>query len=568
MSRTQASVPDDALPTSRHPSSAPSISALVAVAVLPTLALAPRWLRGTRHFAWDVGDTAGTMSYVRSLCLEPTAETTNPLLNYPLGFDISAYPFWNLLDEVRLQATSLFDCSTNSLAIIFALTPLIAMIGNCLAGFIFGYSVTKNNLDGLVIALFGVFSPDILLQTRTSLSNNVLLFGLLSLASMATYCRTLRAHWLVIYASLLTLQIWTNVYVGAGTTFTSFIVIICLLPSSTFLRKLHLLTQIFAATVLSILLGLAPLLRSQWFLMSGSALAPFVRPIETERSEFRELLTSPGLLTVGSILSVILLVISFARRRSFFRGVVPFCGVVVILILNSDGQIFGPLQALYSRVLGPLRGVAYFMTFVPILFAFMTVQLRSEHPNFFRRPYASAKRFLIPIFLLDALTSLPRAGFQIEPTFYRSVALEEVAAPYSENLHLEGALLQLPDYYYSGTEIFYGAPGREILIDQMIHGMALINGRDFLTALRNCEDIYSPDSLINLDILAARGGGTIALRLEDLPVTQTERIRAQLSSAGWIRLDPSPTVSPVKLELWKASYVPAVNLSSACSGNW
>jgi hypothetical protein len=564
MSSTPASTQADEATPSRHATSTPSIRAVLAVATLPALALAPRWLRGPGHFAWDVGDTAGTMAYVRALCIEPSTSRVNDLLNYPFGFDNSAYPFWNLIDTFRVNLASIFGCTTNSLAIIFALTPLVAMIGNCVTGFLFGFSISRNNLDGAIIAVFGIFSPALLLQTRTSLSNNVLFFGLLALTALVLYLRALQAHWLVTYFFFLTAQIWTNVYTGAGFILLSQIVLLSHAAAHSKGRRGRLPLSSIAATFLSIVVGLAPLLRSQWFLLSGNSLSHYARPSRTELVGLTEVLLSPNLATFGSLLSILSIVIVAATRRAKLRTMFPFLGVLLILSLSLDLPWLGPLQWLYHRLLGPLRGIGYFNQFVPFLLALNLVQVLPKLQMVGIQSSRRRLHFVVPVLILDALTSIPRAGIQVDPTFTRAVALQDVAAPFPVDLPVNSVVLQLPDYYYSGTERLFGAPGREILIDQMFHGRPMINGRDFITALRNCVEVYSPEALIDLKALAARGGNIVALRLNDLPGYQASRLREQLVSENWQPMPLQTGDSSIDLELWRAPSAPKVDLPSAC----
>ena len=504
------------------------------------------------------------MAYVRALCLEPSNSRVNSLLNYPFGFDNSAYPFWNLLDTLRVNFASLFGCTTSSLAIIFALTPLVAMIGNCVTGFLFGFSISKSNLDGAIIAVFGIFSPTILLQTRTSLSNNVLFFGLLALTALVLYLRALQAHWLAAYFFFLTVQIWTNIYTGAGFILISQIVLLSHIAVHSEGRQRRLLLSNIAATFLSIVVGLAPLLRSQWYLLSGSSLGHYARPSRTELVGLREVLLSPNLTTFGSLVSILAIVIVATTRRAKLGPMFPFLGTVLILSLSLDLPWLGPLQSLYHRLLGPLRGVGYFNQFVPFLLALNLVQLLPKLQMVKIRPYRWRLYFVMPVLILDTLTSLPRAGSQLDPTFTRAVALRDVAAPFPLDLPTDSVVLQLPDYFYSGTERLFGAPGREILIDQMFHGRPVINGRDFITALRNCVEVYSPEALIDLKALAARGGNIVALRLNDLPGYQASRLREQLVSEKWQPMPLQTGESSIDLELWRAPSAPKVDLPSAC----
>lgn len=536
------------------------------MALLPTLALAPRWLRGPSHFAWDVGDTAGTMSHVRALCLEPTADRINPFINYPFGFDNSAYPFWNLLDESRVHLASLFGCSTDSLTIIFALTPLIAMIGNCVAAFIFGFSIHRNNLDGAIIAIFGAFSPAILLQTRTSLSNNVLFFGFLSLASLTLFLNDRKPHWLVTFFCLLTLQIWTNVYTGAGFILVALIVLLSHIISHPKSHSVRIVIPTLVSLIISVLFGLLPLLKTQWFLLSGNPLSTFARPTDTELSGLRQVLLSPNLTTLGSLVSISALVTLKALGRIRFRDLLPLFGGLLILSLTIDVPWFGPLQWLYDSIFGPLRGVGYFVSFVPFLLAFNLVHVRPMPYLEQLRSPPFLRRAAILVLIADAVMSIPRTGFQVNSTFIRAVELHEVAAPFPDDLPSNGVVFQIPDYYYSGTERLFGAPGREILIDQMIHGLPVINGRDFVTAVRNCDEVYSPGRLINFDLLSARGGTIIALRLRDLPSTQATRVQEELTSKGWNEVTVQTSDPLVGLSVWLAPTDPTVDVQLACGG--
>lgn len=560
--------PSCTLASTCRTTSRPSLFAVAAVAMLPVLALAPRWMRGPRYFAWDVGDTAGTMSHVRAVCLNQDAARLNPFINYPFGFDVSAYPFWNLLDEFRTHTASIFGCSTHSLVVIFALTPLVAMIGNCMAGYFLGYSIFSRNIDGLLMAIFGVFSPTILLQTRTSLSNNVLFFGLLAVASISKYCQNKRVHWIFIYGSLLTLQLWSNVYNGAMTIFTCAVVVLSLTKMQNQKRRWRTYSTALFATIIFFLLGIAPLLVSQWFLLAGNLLGQFARPSDTQRMSLLDAILSPNFLTAGALLTVGAAITTFIKGRSLYGTIWPLTGIGLIICLNLDTEIFGPFHYVYNQILGPLRGVSYFLTIVPILGAFVLIMLRNNSPLGHILGSQTVRRILVPLLLIDAVTSLPRIGYNIDPTFYRSTTLEDVAAPFPDDQRLAGGLLQLPDYYYSGSENHFGAPGREILIDQMIHGLPLLNGRDFITSLRNCADVYSVESLINFEVLHARGGRIVALRVTDLSAEQLGRIRKQLMSFGWNNMQLPPDNHAVHLELWVAPTKPSPNFDEACKGAW
>jgi len=543
---------------------------MAAVALLPVLALAPRFLNGPSKFPLGVGDSIGTMSYVRALCLAPEANRTNPLINYPFGFDSSAYAWWNLLDVVRVRLAAVFDCSTDSLVVIFALTPLLALILNCLSGFIFGFSIRRRNLDGFILAAFGIFTQNILLTTRASLSNNVLFFGLLGLSALATYVYDRRTIWLVIYTCLMSLQIWTNVYMGAGFILVSSVVLLTLALSLDE-RRATVVILGSAASAISIVIGLLPLLTTQWFLLTGNPLRAFARPVDTQRSSFGEILTSHGLLTVGPIVSIVGILVSIATKRSPLRSLLPLLGVLLIISVNLDANALEPLHRLYRYFFGPLRGTGYFMTFIPMMLAFNFVVVR---PNIqirggflFRNP----RYIWLTLFLLGAIMSIPRSGLQIHPDLYQSNSFTLLSAPYPDDIPLKGAVFHLPDYTYyvgGGTHAFYGSPGREILLDQMVHGRPIINGRDFLTALRNCDVVYNSTTLFDLEVLSARGGGTVAMRVDELPESQVSRIRRQLAAAGWSRAFQSSGKSFVRLELWLAAEEPEIDLSRACEGSW
>lgn len=521
---------------------------------------------------WDLGDTAGTMAQVQSLCKHPGANRLNPVINYPFGFDNSAYAYWNLADHSRAYIARLFGCSTESITWIFSVFPIISLSLTCATAFAFGYAFQKRVCDGLTMFLIGAFSPTIILQTRTSLANNVLFFGFLSLAALVTFLRSKRLGPLTISFSLMVLQIWSNIYVGAAFVLLSLVVLLSYAfepHSAKFRTRLRAPSIAAVVMLLAIAVGLLPLLRSQWFLLTNPGLSGLARPVDSQRNSLLRTVLVSIKWTPGMIGAAVFSVALGVGRRAKGPVLIPLAFATVIVILNSEGIFIDPINSLYGRIFAPLRGVGYFLSFLPILLAISLIQsLRYNRPlpSVFRVGPVHLKLsvLLVLFMMLEITASLPRTGVRLDSTLHDSQYFTEVSAKYSKNINFSDPVFHLPDFYYY-YEPWYGSPGRDIYFDQMAHGMPILNGRDLRTALLNCPDVYSDTSGLNFPILAARGAGFVSIRTQDFREPSLSSVRFQLKESGWLRIQVADDDDDVPVEVWAAPNRPIVNSLAACT---
>ena len=220
----------------------------------------------TTSFGMSSGDTEGTMWWIWTKC---KGYNSGSLLNHisePIGFDISQLPVYNLVDQLRIWMIGLFDCSTSSVILSISLLPISSLVLNTLVSYTLGFQLFRSIWAGTFVALSCSFSSQVLLATRTSLSNNFLAPGLLALVFTVIFLRKGSAISLLGILTATAVQVLCNVYNGALFIFLSitFILFFPSLAIKKFINRLYVSVTILGVAIL----GLIPLMSSQLYLLS------------------------------------------------------------------------------------------------------------------------------------------------------------------------------------------------------------------------------------------------------------------------------------------------------------
>jgi hypothetical protein len=498
-------------------------------------------------------DTEGTAWWIWSRCEGQTQLNHANGIAYPNGFDLSRFPTFNLLDELRIQFARFFGCSTSSIISQLALFPTICLFGNCLAGYFLGRTLFQNKHSAFALGMVCAFSSQILLATRTPLANNVLFLGLISVAFAAKWLQSgERAH-LVLLIAFQTLQTLVNVYNGVATLILLGTILLAF-PNE---QGLYLSRRIkgFFGSLFASVLGLGPLLASQIYLLTQTELQEVYRPVDQggeilplsslfakDRGIYNWLapdsLPRPEAGWISSpllILLLVLLLFSLSSRNGFKssnRTFVSTCLFIALLliVLIWDVPPFGFLRSFYFSVLTPLRGVSNFAKIVPVLITIACLKMIQPILLKVSSGVVSSTKvnFVLGSFcLLFLIDNVP-----ISNSYW---SLRDVR-PFIESYQTQqvtrsiGPVAQFPDFMYGPK---WGLPQRFIQLAQMGDHRPRLNGRNFLEIYDSTSAMPLPVDRKTLNVLTRRGATTVILHRALIPADDLEKSISFLRSQGF-----------------------------------
>jgi hypothetical protein len=538
-------------------------------------------------------DTEGTMWWVWSQCRAYQSGQSLTHIAAPNGFDVSQMPFFNMVDLSRILLARVNDCSFTSITTIFTLFPWVALVTTALAAYVLGFKLFKSKSLALFVCISSSFSSQVLLATRTSLSNNFLAPGMLALIFTVVYLESKSKRALVgIFASIC-FQVLCNVYNGALFAFIS-VIFLLFLPKYVNDRSINR----FLASIgvcFSAVLGLAPLIRSQFFLLSDTAETNAFRPVDQfgetvnplvlisrNYSWFDQIMPENFPRPEAGWLSIIHIAIFFlavwfllTRRRwnaeSIRTVFVSICAglFLIVLVYRLPGTDF--VRSAYFRSFSTLRGVSNFSKGIPLLFGIAGASIVQGVIN---KMASSARHtklklsytanvivfFSISMLLLD---NIPRAE-----SFYTRSSLKPLVQFWSQLPEdRTGTTAHFPDFTY-GSE--WGFPQRYMQLAQMVMNHRVANGRDYKNRADICSALPTPQNPESLKILTNRGVSRIILHRKLMVQSDFDSATSYLRGLGLsgvsYKLGESSSNLPYlnSLDILVFSLSPGLQTSSSC----
>ncbi len=493
-------------------------SALVLFCCLTLLLFYHRWWSVDPFSVYSMPDvdTDGTLWFIwlkaHSDKLFTSVELT-PLLTYPFGFDLSPFPFDNIIDDLRSAAVAWTGGSWRSAVFVINASALIAYPLSAMAMYTLCWHLTRRHLAALAGAIVFGFSGYFIMLSRGSMANNH--FWLLPLVYLffIRYCEGRRRRDLVISCVLTAVQFRINPYWSFyGWLFTPVFLAFMSAPWKT--RTLGLLQYSAFSGICLFLLNIQ-FIQQQWYLITNPAMASLVRPPgEVLYAIFEQgALFMPGTapkiypfsapMDVGAFLGYsLLLLLTFAccRRPAWshpmFRpALLCFAAAVV---LSSYVPALTAANFLYFSVFEMFRGVSR----VVQLAAFFGGIAVAIYLSTFRKHSATLWLGTVAVLVWYVAEVYPGS-----PTLRQKTDLAQVAAVY-DSLAKDDRVTAVASYpmtYYNqnwGT-----APLFEVL-GQVVHGKPLAGAKDLRLFKRDPEarplfgEISDPRTV---DVLAQHG---------------------------------------------------------------
>lgn len=519
--------------------------------VVVALFLLSHVLRSPGTFGMSNTDNEGTLWWIWTKCQGYSVNGLLTRVGWPTGFDTRDFATFNLVDEFRASAARLGRCSPETVTSIFSLFPVVALFLNLATAYLLGWKLFRNRLWALILAITGIATSQILLATRTSLANNLLAPGLLSLIFALSFFELGKQRHALLSALFLSTQMLCNAYNGAM-FFIVLIVFALAWKSEIRFRQWIVFPGIL---LLGCFVGLLPLARTQLFLITDTARRDLIRPVNLEAevvnpqillsrnySWFNSLLQgklpSPeaGWLSVFVLLLTVLAVVGpfsskiSARTRRLAVGSSAASLLIVLIACDVPGG--EPFRLIYSLLGSPFRGVSNFLKIVPLLLTIGGLsilreisQRRSEDRQV--QPWLSV--VLILLCGLNLWDSVPTS-----PSFTQRTSLIDAAQFYRSlpDSRKDDVVAHFPDYTYQPE---WGLPLRFIQISQMYTDEILANGRDFSRLHTKSSALPYPVNRRALMNLRSRGVTRVILHrnlIDSLNLYESVRFLESLGLEG------------------------------------
>ncbi|ADX44841.1 hypothetical protein Acav_0918 [Paracidovorax avenae ATCC 19860] len=463
-------------------------TALVLFSCLTLLLFSHRWWSVDPFSVYSMPDvdTDGTLWFIwlkaHSGHLFTSVELTS-LLTYPFGFDLSPFPFDNLIDDLRSAAVKWSGGGWRSAVFVINASALMAYPLAAMTMYLLCWHITRRHLSALAGAVVFGFSGYFIMLSRGSMANNH--FWLLPLVYLffIRYCENRRWRELLISCILTGLQFRINPYWSFyGWLFTPVFLAFTPYPWKT--KVLDLLRYSVLSGLCLFLLNIQ-FIQQQWYLITNPAMAGLVRPpgevlsaIFEQGAEFM-----PGIapaiypfsapMDVGAFLGyslLLLLTLACCRKAAwnhplFKPGLLCFAGAVV---LSSYVPALTAVNFLYFSVFDMFRGVSR----VVQLAAFFGGIIAAIYLSTFRKH--SARLWLGVAAVLAWYLSEVYPG---SPTLRQKTDFAQVAAVYGSLARDDEAtaVASYPMTYYNQS---WGTAPLFEVIGQVVHEKPLAGAKD------------------------------------------------------------------------------------------
>ncbi|MDA8519441.1 YfhO family protein [Acidovorax sp. NCPPB 4044] len=199
-----------------------------------------------------------------------------PLLSYPYGFDLSPFPFDNLIDDLRSAAIRWSDGGWQAAVFVINASALIAYPLSAATMYMLCWHLTQRQLASLAGAIVFGFSGYFIMLSRGSMANNH--FWLLPLVYLCfiRYCESGRWHQLLFSCILTGLQFRINPYWAFyGWLFTP---VFLVFAQKSWKSKAIGFIQYSLLSGLFLFILNIQFIQQQWYLITNPVMAGLVRP--------------------------------------------------------------------------------------------------------------------------------------------------------------------------------------------------------------------------------------------------------------------------------------------------
>ncbi len=473
-------------------------------------------------------DTEGTLWWIWSRCDGRINGDVATGIAAPYGFDMSRFATFNIVDEARILVSQLTNCDTDATLLIVSLFPFVALTLLLIATYALGWVVTSSRSLSLVLALCGGVGSQILLATRTPLANNLLAPGIFALLFFLRFKQTSRLMNLLAAYVMVSVQLLSNAYNGMAFLIVLFVFIVTFGVASH--SPASVLTELSGLAV-SAIVGLFPLLRTQWFLLNDLTARAIYRPVDVSgevisplilvsrsHSWFVNLVPDTLPTPEAGWISAPLLIAWLISCRYMFRerlntersrlaAASSFSAILIsIIVFEIPGT--GLVRSAYFGLLSPLRGVNNYAKVLPLLLALSVVAMSKETLEKYSRASRVTRRTVsigvIAVVFLNVIDSIPTSS-----TFRERNSLASVKDFYArfEDLNA-GNTAHYPVMMY---EREWGLPLRFIQLAQMYTGEPVANGRTFDQLQDPCTRLPNPSNAHAYNFLVSRGVSRVVL---------------------------------------------------------
>lgn len=431
-------------------------------------------------------DTDGTLWFIwlkaQSGKLFTSVELT-PLLTYPFGFDLSPFPFDNVIDDLRSAMVAWSGGSWRSAVFVINASALIAYPLTALTMYALCWHLTRRHLAALAGAIVFGFSGYFIMLSRGSMANNH--FWLLPLVYLfvVRYCDTRRWQDLLISCVLTGIQFRINPYWSFyGWFFTP--VFLAFMDTSWKAKLASFIRYAVLSGLCLFLLNIQFILQ-QWYLITNPAMAGLVRPPGEALSAIFEQGAAfmPGIapkvypfsapMDVGAFLGYsLLLALTLACCRKatwnhpFFKPALMCFAVAVVL--SSYVPAFTAANFLYFSVFEMFRGVSRVIQLAAFFGALAVAILLStfrRHSAYLWVGVAAACAWYLAEVYPGSSTLRQKTDFSQVAAVYDSLAKDNEAT----------AVASYPMTYYNQS---WGTAPLFEVIGQVVHRKPLAGAKD------------------------------------------------------------------------------------------
>ncbi|WP_245783463.1 hypothetical protein [Paracidovorax konjaci] len=430
-------------------------------------------------------------------------------LTFPFGYDLSPFPFDNILDDARALVVQWAGGSWRDLVWVINMSALIAYPLSAYSMYLLCWHITRKHVPAFVGAIVFAFSGYFLMLSRGSMSNNH--FWLLPLVYLffLKYLETGLLRHVLLSCLLNALEFRINPYWAFyGWLFTPLILVMQRWPWR--LRLERLATYCLLSGVFLFLVNIQ-FIQQQWFLMTNPIQSNLVRPAGgLENAIFQQgVPLVPGVgsklypfsapVDVGAFLgySVVFLIAAACfyrgawKRRYWAPFIISFLAAVV---LSSNFPALILVNHAYFFFFDMFRGVSRIVQLASFFGALLLALVFASERL---RPRAQ-----IPIALLFCLLYVWEV-FPGSPTVVQKTDFSQVAKIY-EGLAEDKEITAIASYPMVYSNVNWGTAPLFEALGQIVHQKPIAGGKDLRLFQRDPEgrpiygEIDDPGTVANL----------------------------------------------------------------------
>ncbi|MFC4161779.1 hypothetical protein [Chitinimonas lacunae] len=457
-------------------------------------------------------------------------------MSYPFGFDLSPFPFDNLIDDLRAAVVKLAGGDWRTLVFVINASALLAYPLTAYTMYLLCWHLTRDQLASVLGAIVFGFAGYFLMLSRGSMANNHFWLVPLVYLFFLRYLESGRISQLVLSCLLTGLQFRINPYWSFyGWLFTPVLMLAQPWPWRQLLRRFSLYALL--SGVCLFLLNIQ-FIQQQWYLITNPVMAGLVRPAGDLLGAIfpQGALLMPGIrsklypfsapMDVGAFLgySLLTLITLGCLGRRYWRSSywTPFMVCFVLAVaLSSYVPALLPLNQIYFFFFDMFRGVSRVVQLAAFFGGLLIALMVAARPERGRWAYVAAAAF-VALYLLEVYPG--------SPTLKQKTDLGQVARIY-ESLARDKQVSAIASYPMTYYNLSWGTAPLYEVVGQVIHRKPIAGAKDLRLFQR--DGMARPllgeiDNPLTIDNLARHGINRIVIYNRVLE--QAPRINAQLSA--------------------------------------